>query len=120
MAKRIPLSSECRTTEELIGRVVGSGLNVGLDTFGHEFLVYAHGYRLAADAVVRKLPRSEKQFLVFPACYLYRHYLELMIKGLTRAANAILNGGVAYLEVHDLDKFWKQCRPLLERAMPRY
>ncbi len=121
MQQRIALPSECRTTKELFGPVEGSKLNVDLNTLGDEFLVYADGYKLAADAVVRNLCMSEKQFLVFPVCYLYRHYLELMIKGLTRLAKAILKKReVPYSPGHPLHTLWKECRHLLEEAMPQY
>jgi hypothetical protein len=120
MAKRIAFSSECRTTKELFGPVPGAELNVALDTFGHEFLLYAGGYKRAGDTVVQNLRRSDKQVLVFPVGYLYHHYLELMIKGLTRLANAILSGKVIYSGGHDIAKLWEGCRPLLERVMPRY
>ncbi len=119
MARRIALSGEYRATKELFGPVAGSGLNVSLDTFGHGFLVYAIGYKSAGDTLVQSLRRSDKQVLVFPVCYLYRHYLELMIKGLTRLANSILNGRAVYQGGHPLDELWKECRPLLEKAMPR-
>ena len=120
MTKRIQLSNRCRPPNELFGRVAGSPFNAHLGISSHGFLVYADGYRLAADTVVRNLRRSEKQFLVFPVCYLYRHYLELMIKGLTGLANAILDGTLIYSEGHDLAALWKRCRPSLERVMPNY
>ena len=120
MAKTTSLSVDCRTTKELFGPVVGSGLNVGLDTFGHGFLVYAEGYKHAGDTLVQSLRRSDKQVLVFSVCYLYRHYLELMIKGLTRLANSILDGRSDYRPSHPLETLWRECMPLLEKAMLRY
>ncbi len=119
MTRKTSLSNGCRGTNELFGRVVGSGFNVGLDPFGDQFLVYADGYKLAADTVVQNL-RGSKQVLVFPICYLYRHYLELMIKGLTRLAYAILNGKILYSDGHKLTELWEECRALLEKVMPQW
>jgi hypothetical protein len=120
MANVTPGPSACQGTKELFGRVVGSGYNVGLDASGHQFLVYADGYKRAGDIVVQNLRRSDKQVLVYPVCYLYRHYLELMIKGLARLANDILSRKPTYMAGHNLAKLWADCRPLLEKAMPRW
>jgi hypothetical protein len=119
MTKGLPFQGDCRATQELFGPVAGSGLNVSLDTFGHGFLVYADGYKRAGDTVVQNLLGSDKQVLVFPVCYLYRHYLELMIKGLTLLANVILSKEAVYSTHHKLMDLWAVCRPMLEKAMPQ-
>jgi hypothetical protein len=120
MDKRESLSNTSQMTKELFGRVAGSGFNVDLHTFGHEWLIYAQGYKIAADTVIQNLHSSGKQFVVFPVGFLYHQYLELMIKGLTRQAKDVLRDRGGYARHHILPELWKECRPLLEKTMPRY
>jgi hypothetical protein len=103
---------------ELFGRKAGSKFNSQLLVNGPQFDRYALGYRLVADTVVDSLRGSMGHVVVFPVCYLYRHYLELKIKHLTSLAKFVLNEEHTFLTGHELGDLWKECRPLLEKMMP--
>ncbi len=60
--------------------------------------------------------KTGRQNLVFPTIFLYRHYIELMLKEI------ILNNW-AYLEIskpfprgHDIYKLWKMCRKVMQET----
>jgi hypothetical protein len=52
-----------------------------------DFLTYAGSYKDAADAVVEtiELKRRGADSMVYAAMFLYRHYVELMLKGFDSA-----------------------------------
>jgi hypothetical protein len=56
--------------------------------------------------------------LVYPIVYLYRHYLELAIKGLIRQAQNLLGDPVEVPARHTLVELWAMCSALLERVAP--
>lgn len=55
-----------------------------IDQPWNSILVYALGYKDAADLVVAGVQSRDiaPDLAVYPACFLYRHYLELMLKAL--------------------------------------
>ncbi|HSW17217.1 MAG TPA: hypothetical protein VLJ86_08330, partial [Ramlibacter sp.] len=89
--------------------------------WGDRWVVYAEGYREAADIVVDRIKagHGHQDFLVYPVMFLYRQFLELAIKGLIRSARFLFDEeGKDDLGSHDLRRYWRVCRELLERASP--
>ena len=92
--------------------------------FGDWFLAYAMGYKMAADAAVDAVRAREAtaDLAGYAVLYLYRHYVEVMLKGLISQGQRLFGNGAAYpnypTNTHDIEKLWKQCRPLLEKAFP--
>lgn len=91
-------------------------LGVSLDSF----LSYALAYKEAADAVIGSVQAKSvsPDAVGYPICFLYRHYVELMLKGLIKLGTRLEGGIGEYPRIHQIDQLWKQCRPLLERAFP--
>lgn len=58
----------------------------------HRWAVYAYGYKEAADRLVAGINERQgwQDFLLYPILYLYRHYLEVMVKGQIRDAQKLL------------------------------
>ena len=90
-----------------------------------QFYGYALGYKEAADTIIaHALEQGDPATLdsmVFPACFLYRQYLELALKGiyLTYAGetneekvNAIKKCG------HNLEEIWSKVKDLILTAYP--
>jgi hypothetical protein len=86
-------------------------LNYGLD----DWLVYAHGYRKAADLLVEHIMvnRRDQDVLVYPIIYLYRQHIELILKKLTRDASDLLNRDFTLTATHRLDALWPKVKELL-------
>jgi hypothetical protein len=90
-----------------------------VDVSSDSFLAYAFGYKTAADCVVASVEarRVAADRAVYPVCFLYRHYLELMLKGLIRLGNQLQDASADYpKDEHDLRKLWRECRVPLEDA----
>jgi len=85
------------------------------------WFVYSSGYKDAADIVVNQLKQSQRQqdFLVYPVMFLYRHYLELTIKGLIVVAWRLLDiAAEDDLQTHDIRHYWAMCQTLLREISP--
>ena len=83
-------------------------------------LTYATGYKKAGDAVVAAV---ETGFLpadhaAYPVCFLYRHYIELMLKGLIQLGYQFKGQNTSYPLHHRIRDLWETCRPLIEEACP--
>jgi len=84
------------------------------------WLTYALGYKEAADRLVAELERERRRqdVLVYPIVYLYRHYLELAIKGLIRQAQKLLEDPIRVPAKHTIVQLWSTCSVLLGRVSP--
>jgi len=89
--------------------------------WGERWTVYADGYRKAADIVVDRIKDGHgyQDFLVYPVMFLYRQYLELSIKHLISNSWRLLDEAESDdLSSHDIRRYWRICRALLERVSP--
>lgn len=83
------------------------------------FLGYAFSYKIAADNVVARVEAKEvsPDSVAYAVCFLYRHYVELMLKGLINIGTELESGRPTYpTDKHRIDRLWKTCRPLIEGA----
>lgn len=90
----------------------------------------ALGYRMAAQALVehacQPCERGKETFLFYPIVFLYRHYVELMLKNvifafdepemrsITGAAELDRKKLVSGTDGHSLKLLWEQLRPLVQ------
>jgi len=82
------------------------------------FYGYALAYKKAADKLVQSLENSPIGFndsLALPIVFLYRHYLELLLKDLIREGNRILGNppDPDLPKTHDINKLWQKLKPIL-------
>ena len=91
-----------------------------IDVSWDSFLTYAIGYKKAADSVVVAVEARETaaDLAVYPVCFLYRHYIELMLKGLITLGNQLRDRTSDYPKHHRIRDLWNTCRPLVESACP--
>lgn len=90
-------------------------------TFPKNSILYAHGYKTAGDVLVEyiKKNRPDRDSLVYPIVFSYRHYCELMLKEVIRDGNELLGGPYDFPKNHKIDELWKQCRKILETVWPK-
>ena len=84
-------------------------------------LAYAQSYKQAADAIVETIERTRRgaDRMVYAVLFLYRHYLELMLKGLMRMGRRLEKGSWDVpRKGHRINELWQECRPMLERQFP--
>jgi hypothetical protein len=95
---------------------------VANDSFGN--MGYSHGYRVAAERLYlsanRKLDGRDE--LAFPIVFLWRHYVELMLKeiarlGLYQSGDVLTERQKKTLTNHDLGQIWKLSAPFVNRAL---
>lgn len=98
----------------------------------HRWSIYAYGYKEAADRLVDGIDNGQgwQDFLVYPILYLYRHYLEVMIKGQIREAQELLKierpstaaekkkRRIEAAEGHDIVALWEYLLTLMHQIYP--
>jgi hypothetical protein len=94
--------------------------NASLHFPGAGFL-YAKGYRTAARLLTKHVIETgtDKNILVFPILYLYRHHIELVLKHLTVIGAYLVDKELSKSETdqlskHRLDLLWTNFRPILD------
>src|SRR5688572_6026177 len=87
-------------------------LNYASDTWG----LYLAGYREAAEALIEHVQerRGTLDSLVLPTVFLYRQYLELMLKRIIGHGHRLLGERTGYPHGHDIKKLWDVARKVIE------
>jgi hypothetical protein len=77
------------------------------------------GYLRGAQILVQAVGEEERDqdFLVYPIVFLYRHYIELLLKGIIRGAPYLIDRELTvaernHLDGHRLDLLWNDFKPL--------
>ena len=88
------------------------------------FEIMADGYFSAAEAVYQKFQNSAGEYRIldsigYPICFLYRHYMELSIKGLffKYAEEGRRKGFLK--KKHSLNALWNSTEPILQKLQKR-
>jgi hypothetical protein len=94
--------------------------NACLSCGSNKWITYELGYKEAADLLVAQIECGHRyqDLLVYPIVNLYRHYLELAIKGLIRQAQSLLGDPVEVPAHHRISDLWTTCSALLDRICP--
>ena len=84
------------------------------------FIGYGESYKQAADLVVAAVENrsASPDSVAFATFYLYRHYLEITLKGLINIGRQLHDRTSGYPQTHKLPVLWRELRPLLEEANP--
>jgi hypothetical protein len=82
--------------------------------------IYSIGYKRAADILIERIKQNEFTFdintLVFPIVFLYRHYLELILKSIIKEGYAVIGERKNVPEHHNLYKLWNKANELRIKA----
>lgn len=95
-------------------------VNYGFD----DLYAYAEGYRRAGDILAKELeadPRRGLDYLVYPLVFLYRHAIELQLKGIIRDGTQLLRQPAVpkkLLNKHELEPLWTAACQILEKVWP--
>ncbi len=86
----------------------------------HGLLLYAQSYKEAADVVVDHIEhtRRRQDSMVYAVMLLYRHYIELTLKGLLRLGSMFEGSAPEYPKHHSIYGLWHLCKPMLKTAFP--
>lgn len=92
-----------------------------LDMVHHTLSLYALAYKEAADRLVSCALRRRvvyPDWAVLPVIFLYRHYLELMLKEIICSGRRCSLKEAGISKEHDLSKLWNGARTVLEELWP--
>lgn len=108
-----------RNTDVLFGPGTACDTNACLG-FHFSDITYPDGYRQAAFHLAEHVCETgkERDFLIYPIVYLYRHHIEIVLKSLLNVACHLLDQELTAREVkalgrHDLAELWNMVKSLL-------
>ena len=85
---------------------------------------YAKAFKSAGDLLAGYMAiPGGREPLVLPAIYLYRHYVELMVKVLTYMEADLSEGNASSNKPkveHDIEKLWIKLEPRIRARLPEY
>jgi hypothetical protein len=92
--------------------------NACIPQFGGKEVACVEGYRLAADTLVEhvKATGRSQDFLVYPIVFLYRHYLELLLKQIITDGRELLDKKTGFPTHHRLSDLWNEAKGLTRRT----
>jgi len=92
--------------------------NACLNPFRADWYLYVEGYKRAAKVLVEQVKknRSDLDILVYPIVFLYRQYMELLLKSIISNGRKLLDQSGDFPKHHRLDKLWVEARMLLEEV----
>lgn len=92
--------------------------NSRLPKLNNKWLFYGEGYRQASELLemqILEIDRSNQDFLIYPYCYLIRHYIEIRLKEIIDEGNKVNNAPIDPSKGgHDLSILWKKSQVSLE------
>lgn len=83
---------------------------------------HIEGYKRAADLIFEQFEEEPRViavgWLVFPAVFLYRHFVELSLKDVISLGSYIETDNSQFPPTHDLNALWRKARTLIESVGP--
>lgn len=76
---------------------------------------YIHGYKRAGDFLCAHMIETERneQTLIYPIVFLYRQYLELLLKRILQDGFLLLEKEQSYPKTHNLVQLWNQAKAVM-------
>lgn len=85
----------------------------------NKWLYYGEGYREAICLIehqILEIDRTKLDILIYPYCFLIRHYIEIRLKEIIDEGSKILNSPIDPAKMgHDLFKLWEQSQDILAK-----
>jgi hypothetical protein len=87
----------------------------------NKWTYYGEGYRLAIEILekqVLEIDRTNQDFLIYPFCFLIRHYIEIRLKEIIDEGNKILKNKINPSEGgHNLSILWQKSQQTLKETL---
>lgn len=80
--------------------------------------LYVIGYKEAADKLVQNIIENvrHQDSLVFPVCFLYRHYIELRLKELIKSGRRLLDEPGTFPQHHNILHLWETAANIIRKV----
>ena len=84
------------------------------------FSSYASGYKRSADILIEHIRQqeSDQDLLVYPVIFLYRHYIELMLKAIITIGQRVEGCDVQIPPHHKLENLWDDAKKIIRTHFP--
>lgn len=94
--------------------------NACLNYLSDNWWPYVAGYKRAADLLVEyvKDTHRNQDILVYPIVFLYRQYLELLLKQIIQDGSRLLDMNQTLPKNHKINNLWEQSRKILIKVWP--
>ena len=81
---------------------------------------YTFAYKKAADILVQMAieDRCMQDFLVYPICFLYRHFIKLELKWIINSGRSLLDEGNGFPQHHRIDSLWNEVKIIIQKVFP--
>lgn len=108
------------TEDKLFNTAKDKWNNACLNFLNDDWSFYAIGYKDAADILVGYIEEKQRYHytLLYPIMFLYRQYLELMLKGLIRKGRRLKDISQPFPQIHKIDDLWRDCSEILHEISP--
>lgn len=83
--------------------------------------LYAQGYLQAAEVIANHVQEtdSNQDTLIYPCVFLYRQYLELILKGIIMEGRCLLDSpGKLRTTTHDITSLWSRAKEIIRKEWP--
>lgn len=89
--------------------------NACLNYMRESTYLYVEGYKRAANELVKRIDQTglNQDTFVYPIVFLYRHYLELTIKGIIDKGSILLENGSGHPKHHNLETLWPMAKGII-------
>ncbi len=79
------------------------------------WIYYVEGYRIAAEKLIDDVlnTQNERDTLIYPFVFLYRHYLEIQLKEIIQIGSDLLNENAEIITSHDLFQLWLSAKIII-------
>lgn len=82
-------------------------------------LYYGEGYKLTIDLIEKEIlenDRSDQDFMIYPYCFIVRHYIEIRLKEIVFEGNKIVAEELTFKPTHNLSQLWNQSQEVLKNV----
>lgn len=95
--------------------------NACLNWSHSEWELYTIGYKEAADNLSRNIMQSgtDQDTLIYPIVFLYRHYLELVLKSIIMRIQLLNDEKLKIPSHHKLEPLWSDCKKAIKNILKR-
>lgn len=84
----------------------------------NEWIFYGEGYKLVSELIekqILEIDRKNQDSLIYPYCFIIRHYIEIRLKEVIFEGNKILGNPTPKVN-HDLSILWKTAQDVLQNV----
>ena len=74
----------------------------------NEWIFYVEGYKIAAEKLIDEVlsTQNERDTLIYPIVFLYRHYIEIQLKEIIQTGSVLLDEKRKLAKGHELFPLW--------------